>query len=485
MKPNLIVIMADQLRYDVLGKGFTPNIDSIAADGVVFDRAYTSCPLCVPARGAFFTGRYPGNNGSLINPWEKKDAAYGDVKSGVPTMYELLEDDWESIHSGKQHLFTEGCKLEDRPDSKTLFASTEKTYKAFLKENGKRIPGGPRYKTYVPEMVAGKTTKVTKYSNAEYGCYDEDERFYFDEYFTECAVKALKDRKGDKPLFFSAMYLAPHPPLEIPEPWFSMVKDGDFTLPDNVGKYYPYQSPLQMYNLPGIVGSRYSREHWQKAWRVYLGEVALLDDCVGKLLAELKAQGLYDESIIIFTSDHGEMLGSHALFQKMCMYEESVRVPLYIKYPDSYGIGHKIIDSVVNHVDVLPTLSECMGFADPSSFDGESLLSISNGIEKRKEPTFIQFDGNGAFSNFQRAVVYEGHKLIVDFFKDETFFELYDIEHDREETDNLIFNPSYDDKASELAALLAAHMARIHDHLGFPSFNPEAFREEHKDFIIP
>ena len=113
------------------------------------------------------------------------------------------------------------------------------------------------------------------------------------------------------------------------------------------------------------------------------------------------------------------------------------------------------------------------------------MLSISNGIEKRKEPTFIQFDGNGAFSNFQRAVVYEGHKLIVDFFKDETFFELYDVEHDREETDNLIFNPSYDDKASELAALLAAHMARIHDHLGFPSFNPEAFREEHKDFIIP
>ena len=332
MKPNLIVIMADQLRYDALGMGFTPNIDKLASESVVFERAYSACPLCVPARGAFFTGKHPSNNGSLINPWEEKDAHYGNVKAGIENLYELVENDWESIHSGKQHLYTECGKLEDRVCGKTFFASTEKTYKSFLKENGKRMPGGERFRTYVPEMVSGSVTKVTKYSNAEYGCYDEDERFYFDEYFTDCAVRALRNRKGDKPLFLSAMYLAPHPPLEIPEPWYSIVGEDDFSLPDNVGRYYPYQSPLQMYNLPGIVGSHYTREHWKKAWRVYLGEVALLDDCVGKLISELKREGIYDDSIIIFTSDHGEMLGSHALFQKMCMYEEAVRVPLYIKY---------------------------------------------------------------------------------------------------------------------------------------------------------
>ena len=77
MKPHVIIIMADQLRYDVLGKGFTPNIDSIAADGTAFGRAYCACPLCVPARGSFFTGTYPNRNGSLINPWEPADAVYG------------------------------------------------------------------------------------------------------------------------------------------------------------------------------------------------------------------------------------------------------------------------------------------------------------------------------------------------------------------------------------------------------------------------
>ena len=484
MKTNLIIIMADQLRYDVLGKGFTPNIDSIASDSVVFDRAYTACPLCVPARGAFFTGLYPENNGSLINPWEEKDASYGDVKAGISTLYEMLEDGWEAIHSGKQHLFTAGCKLEDRPGSRTFFASTEKSYKEFLKENGIRMPGGPRFRTYVPEMVGGRTTKVTKYSNAEYGCYDEDERFYFDEYFTDCAIRALRARKGDKPLFLSAMYLAPHPPLEIPEPWFSKVSMDDFTLPENVGTFYPYQSPLQMYNLPGIVGSRYSREHWHEAWRVYLGEVALLDDCVGRLLSELKAEGVYDESIIVFTSDHGEMLGSHALFQKMCMYEESARVPLYIKYPKPCGIGHRTVDSVVNHVDVMPTLSECLGIGEAADFDGKSLLCLSRGDEVRNDPAFIQFDGNGALSNFQRAAVCGNYKLIADFFKDEFFFELYDVVNDREETDNLIFNPAYDRKATELASMLAAHMAAVHDHLGFPPFDPERFRNDHKEFPV-
>ena len=100
MKPHVVIIMADQLRADVLGMGFTPRIDSIAEEGISFSRAYTACPLCVPARGAFFTGTYPDHNGSLINPWEPADAVYGDVKKEYETLYELMEHDWDSIHSG-------------------------------------------------------------------------------------------------------------------------------------------------------------------------------------------------------------------------------------------------------------------------------------------------------------------------------------------------------------------------------------------------
>ena len=129
MRENVVIIMADQLRYDVLGRGFTPNIDSIREGGVDFTRAYCACPLCVPARGAFFTGKWPNVNGSLINPWLASDSYYGSVHEGIDNLYRMMEKDWCSIHSGKQHLFTEGGKLED-VDKDTIWASRKRSQSA-------------------------------------------------------------------------------------------------------------------------------------------------------------------------------------------------------------------------------------------------------------------------------------------------------------------------------------------------------------------
>lgn len=484
MKPHVILIMADQLRADVLGKGFTPNIDSIAADGVRFNRAYSASPLCVPARGAFFTGTYPNRNGSLINPWEPEDARYGDVKKEIGNLYEIMEDQWDSIHSGKQHLYTEGGKLEKRSDSGTRWVATEESYKEFLKEMGAPIPGGPKFRVRVPEMVNGAVTRVSRYSNPETGCYEAGERFYFDPYFTRQALEGLRTRNREKPLLLNAMFLAPHPPFQIPEPWYGLVKNEDFELPDNVGIYYPRQSPLQMYNLTGIVGSKYSREQWREPWRVYLGLVAMLDHCVGQILGELKRQGIYEESLILFTSDHGEMLGSHGLFQKMCMYEESAKVPLYIKFPGGFIPVQREVDQVVEHVDVLPTLCDYLGLEAPHRMDGKSRMPLLKGEEKERADgtAFLQYDGNGSRSNFQRCIIRGSYKLIVDFFKDETFFELYDLKTDGQETENLMFDPDHDEIARNLAARLAAHMTETGDLLAMPPFQPKKFRKMYQAF---
>ncbi len=481
MKPHVIMIMADQLRADVLGKGFTPNIDAIAKEGVKFDRAYCGCPLCVPARGVIFTGTYPNRNGSLINPWEPQDAKYGNVKSGITNLYELMEEEWDSIHSGKQHLFTEGGKLEDRKDSKTRWLSTEQSYKEYLKENEISMPGGPSFRMRVPELISGKATHVANYSNANTGRYEPGEEYYFDHYFAKKAVEGIRERDPLKPLLLNAMFLAPHPPLEIPDPWYSLVKDTDFDLPGNVGVYYSNQSPLQMYNLPGVVGACYNRAHWKEAWRVYLGLAAMLDNCVGQIQKELKAQGIYEESLIIFTSDHGEMLGSHGLFQKMCMYEEAARVPLYIKFPKERNPGRpgQVIKSTVSHVDLMPTLCDYLELKPGHGMDGESLMPLISGNDKPDKGgrAFLQYDGNGSLSNFQRCVVRGNHKLILDFFKNEVYYELYDLDHDRQETCNLLFQPEYDSLAREMAAELARHMTATGDHLDFPAFSPERFRK--------
>ena len=478
-KPNVIIVMADQLRYDMLEKGITPNIQQIAEDGVVFNICYCACPLCVPARGAFFTGTYPGNNGSMINPWAPVDRSYGMVKKEFDNLYTLMENQWNSIHAGKQHLYTEGEKLECRENSPTKFAATDDTYFQHLKAEGRRKPGGPEFRTLVPEMAEGKYTRAVSYSIPTTGCYEEGYEHFYDGFYTERALAALKERDTSKPLLLNMMYLAPHPPFDIPEPWYSRFEKAEVS--ENVGIWYDRQSPLQMYNLTGAAGSRYSREQWKEVWRVYEGLVSLLDDCVGKILDELKRQGIYDDSLIIFTADHGEMLGSHRLFQKMCMYEESARTPVYIKFPKGYSCSKKKYDQYISSIDIFPTICEFLGLHPVHKVDGESLMPILTGQKQeldRKE-LYIQFDGNGARSNFQRCVMKDGYKLIADIFKDETYLELYQVENDPYETENLVFDPGYDAKTEELLKLLRIHMEEMNDEQKVKEICLNEFRDQY------
>ena len=228
----------------------------------------------------------------------------------------------------------------------------------------------------------------------------------------------------------------------------------DITLPANIGRWSPGQSPLQLYNLTGFVGTRYNREDWQEVWRVYAGLVRLLDHCVGEIVARLKAQGIYDDTLILFTSDHGEMLGAHAMFQKMCMYEESIRTPLILKSPAGIGIRPE----PVSHLDVLPTLCDLLDMPAPPDLPGQSLRKA-----QAPRDIFVQYDGNGALGNFSRSVIRGADKLIVDIFKDEIFFELHNLDDDPLEDRNLITERP--DLAATLLASLCDHMRKTGDPL--------------------
>jgi choline-sulfatase len=247
-----------------------------------------------------------------------------------------------------------------------------------------------------------------------------------------------------------------------------MVKEKDFTLPDNVGQFYPGQSPLQAYVLPGFIGLRYNREEWRAIWAKYLGLVKLLDDEVGRLITTLKQEGLYDKAIIIFTVDHGEMLGSHMLWQKMVMYEESAKVPLIVKMPKDFKPLKKEHDEVVSLVDVFPTLLEYNGLPVPTNLDGQSLLPLMQGKPLNRQSIFMQFDGNGSLGSSQRSVVKNNYKLIVDMFKDETFVEVYDVVKDPQEKVNLAFDRNFAPTTNDLLNELTNYMKKTGDRIQLP-----------------
>ena len=476
----VIIIMADQLRTDALG-ALTPNINALRNDGVHFRRAYCAVPLCAPSRASLFTGLYANRNGSMINPFEKEDEIFGNTKAGLPNLYGLMETQWDSHHVGKQHFFTEE-KIDKDPNSKTTWI-TQENYSEWLKAQKKAKPGGKQYKDNAPELVSGAHTQLRSYSTPSFGLYKEGADFFLDHYIASESIAAIKNGGKNKPLLLNCMFLAPHPPFSIPEPYFSMLTTKDFVLPENVGQWYPGQSPLQMYNLTGFIGSRYTRAQWNEIWTKYLGLVKLLDDEIGRVIKALKDEGLYDKAIIVFTADHGEMLGSHSLWQKMCMYEESAKVPLIIKLPKNRPVAIKESDALVSLVDILPTLVDINAIPGAKKMDGRSLIPLMMGKATDRTSIFIQYDGNGSLGSAQRCIVKDNYKLIVDMFKDETYLELYDVVKDPAEKVNLMFDQQFAVIADNLVTELAAYMKDTGDRIKLPPALRINFLKNYKNGI--
>lgn len=461
----VVIIMADQLRYDAIGK-FTPNINELKKDGVSFNRTYAACPLCAPSRAAFFTGQYPNNTGAFINGNEGVDAKYSKVKSGTTNLYQIMSKNWDTWQIGKQHFFTED-KIDENSDIKVHWI-TQKNYNDWIKLQNVKKPGGQWFTDFSPELVSREYTHMKRYTVPKYKVYPEGISYFPDDYFREKSVEAIRNQKGDKPLLLITTFLSPHPPYNFPEPYFSKVSQDELAIPANVGKWYKGQSPLQLYALPGFIGSRYSREDWEKIWPKYIGLVSLLDDEMGKIINELKSRGLYNKALIIFTADHGEMLGSHMLWMKNCMYEESTRVPFIIKFPDNFHPALKETDQLISLIDIWPTLRDYLGIKVEGETDGLSLIPLLKGESLIRNKIFIQYDGNSSYGSNQRCVIDGDYKLIMDTFENEIYLELYNVIKDSQETTNLVMDPKNKELTKKLITEIKNYMLNTHDLLKFP-----------------
>ena len=462
----VVIIIPDQLRKDAIGK-YTPNIDQLAKDGVTFNRAYCAAPLCIPSRGALFTGKYPNDNGSLINGWNKRDEHYREVKSGTPNLYQTMSKYWDTWQIGKQHFKTQD-KIDEDPKVNVNWI-TQQSYHKWLKRKGVSKPGGKSFTALVPELQGGKYTFIKRYTIPIYKVYKPGLKYFPDDYFGDKDVEVIKNYHSHKPLLLITTFLSPHPPYNIPKPYFSKYNKKDFSLPQDIGRWYKYQSPFQMYTLTGFIGSRYSRKDWAKIWPKYYGLVSLTDHEVGRIINALKEKGLYNKALIIFTTDHGEMLGSHALWMKNCMYESSAHIPLIIKFPHNFHPAIKQTNQLVSLVDIWPTLMNYLNIQITDPTDGVSLMPLISGGSIPRKKIFIQYDGNSGYGNNQRCVIDGDYKLIVDTFMNEIFLELYNVVLDPHETNNLAVEPEYKDKVLSMISEIENYMHRTHDLLKIPN----------------
>ncbi|MFW6189619.1 MAG: sulfatase-like hydrolase/transferase [Planctomycetota bacterium] len=454
-RPNLLFLMTDHQRADSIGMvqdgvEVTPNLNRLAERGAYFARCYNTCPLCVPARTALFTGRYPTANGVVYNDWHGTTA-----RERVPLQQVLVEAGYRVGHVGVHHVRVDPDLRERVPYAAWVDQADHGDH---LSEHGipGGLPGGPdRFKRTVDERVEGER-KQRPYSNTETAVWPHPAEHFKDLYWSRRAAEFL-GAPADEPFALFVFLWAPHPPLVLPEPYATMFDPEALELPSNVGKPAEGEPPGRRRGAAAQIAEGVPMRQWRRVWAAHLGLTRLADDGIGTVLEALEESGHADRTVLAFTVDHGEHLGQHRMYQKMEMYEQAVRVPLIILEPGTEPSEHA---TPIWHLDVLPTLNEMLGLRAPARADGTSLADCVRGeAEPRRRTLFGQYSGNPALGDIRRMALRGDWKYVYDPAGEP---ELFDLSADPLEMHNLARSAERGGRLIDLHA----HCAAFHERHG-------------------
>lgn len=431
-RQNILLFMTDHQRDDMIGtrhcgREVTPNLNRLAREGVRFERAYDTCPLCVPARTALATGIYPTKNGVVYNDWQGKTA--GDW---VPIHRKLKEAGYRVGHVGVDHIRVRPPMREQGLD----FFVSQEDYEQWAAGQGIATRRESRQLARVREEIEG-AYEERQYSNHRAERWDGPEEHLKDHYFKEKALEFIRET-GSEPFALFVYLWAPHPPFKVPEPYYSMYDPEQIVLPDNVGTASRREPALRRLGTPAQMAEGVTQEEWRQAWAAHLGLTTMADHYFGEIVDALKEKHVYDNTCVLYTSDHGEHLGQHRMYQKMEMYQEAVHVPFVLKVP---GVEPGTVGDVISHLDIYPTFCEAAGISGEDR-EGLSLLDAArqkHGDENRI--VYAQYSGNPGYGTIRRAAVSRRYKYVYDGSREE---ELYDLERDPGEMNNVAGEPEYD-----------------------------------------
>lgn len=458
-RPNLVFIMTDHQRYDSLGMvqcgvEVTPNLNRLASQSYALTRAYNTAPLCAPARTALFTGKYPTRNGVVFNDFKGLTA-----QDHKPLQQYLAEAGYDVAHVGIDHVKVKPTYRERLPFA---FWVSNAEHRQYLAEHitGEPYPDPHLFSKEIVEIQHGKPVR-RGFSNTRTVVWPHAAEHFLDSYWCRRAVEFLQ-RPQERPFALFLFLWAPHPPLRVPEPYASLFDPEALDLPPNVGQVSEGEPPNRRKGVAGQLGEGVTMEEWRKVWAAHLGLVNLADTGIGTVLGALDAAGRRQDTIVLFTVDHGDFLGQHRMYQKFEMYEPAIRLPLVVRLPGSEPASS---DVPVSHLDIMPTLLELMGMDIPDDLDGISLAgSIGKGTPPPERPVFCEFCGSGARDLDRRAVITRRYKYVYD---PNDIAELYDLQEDPLEMKNLAPAPEYADTVAELHAECKAWAERCDDWLEF------------------
>jgi len=428
-RPNVLFILTDQQRYDALSCREssivkTPNLDKLASQGMRFENAYTAIPLCVPARWSLLTGQYAYEHKVFINEHVKDER--------TQTWADILRDnDYQTYAFGKSHGIHKG------------FERIEPAYgKAY------DLQSGPLLKE--PQLFDDWPNAPWPHGRTVAKSVESKDKFFDYKTVEQVNTKLCELRNTEKPWAMQVGIFYPHPPYILPEPYASMYNPDDIDLAEfdrgELANKPDGQTNMhdKFFDLP--------KEKQQQMVAGYYGSVSMADDCIGLILNKLEELGIADNTIICFTSDHGDLNSEHGLFSKFSScYDAEARVPMIWRYPGVIAEG-TVVNELVETIDLVPTLLELTGNEIPHTNSGKSLLPILKS-EKREEPHREFVTAVTGWHEFRNLRPF-GHMLRTPrwklvYYPDEKS-ELYDTLNDPKEIKNLYYENEFAQIANDL-----------------------------------
>ena len=428
-QPHIILIMTDQQRGDCVGWSNpmvkTPHLDAIAREGVCFDNGYSTTPSSTPARAALLTG---------MSPWHHGMLGYGDVariyKYELPRM--LRENGYYTFGIGKMHWFPQ--------------KSLHGFHGTLVDESGRIEQDGfvSDYRDWFKLHAPGQDPDALGigWNDHTGGTYPLDEHLHPTYWTGETAVEFIHHYKCDRPLFLKVSFARPHSPYDPPQRYLDLYREADIPAPakgDWDAKFagYPHSNSAAF--------GDYGDEHALDSRRHYYASITFIDDQVGRIVEALKQEGLYDNALILFVSDHGDMLGDHYHWRKTYAYEGASNVPYMIRLPRTMAMAVEPgthLSQVVELRDVLPTFVEAAGGKVPEDIDGKSILPL---LQQKDAPwrEYIDLEHATCYSadNYWCALTDGKMKYIWFFHTGEE--QLFNLQKDPQENENLAVKKKY------------------------------------------
>ncbi len=443
---NILLIHTDQHRFDCLGAHGhplvqTPNLDRLIAEGTTFSRAFTPSPICSPARASLLTGTWPSVHGCRGIP---KTECYAPVNPELPLLTGLLRDaDYRQGWVGKFH-----GEVAGKPDRHGVddFLEHGDRYNQWRAEQG--LP---------PKPWSGGTWGY--FGNVDPHITPDQSSLAWE----ADQVLGLMEQyaAGDQPFMLRWDPIEPHLPCIPPEPFASMYN------PDDIEPWPGFDDPLEkkpwaqrnqrrMWHVEG-----WTWKQWAPTVALYLAEVSLLDAQVGRLLAKLDDLGLAGDTLVVYSTDHGDLCGDHGMMDKhFIMYDSVTQVPLILRGP-GVPAGETCGDFVCNEIDIAATALEIAGVEPPDSFVGRSLLTAARGEDPEPRRDMISQYFGAQFGLYSQRMLRDERWKYVWNATDRD--ELYDTQKDPGELFNLIEDPDYTSQLRRLRRRLGDWMTEIDD----------------------